>query len=135
MYKLLSIQESLMTRDILLENLETKTLDKCFDDSALISDDNNFEFMNIGGTYDCKLQLFGIIAVKGDTDRVVLCKVIEKDILIGIKEYVKVLVDKDVYYLNKKDICDVLDRKDILFKVSRKDIIQVNDVIHDDLIR
>lgn len=37
MYKLLSIEASVATRNLELENLDTATIDLCFDDSAVTS--------------------------------------------------------------------------------------------------
>ncbi|HDM9267860.1 TPA: hypothetical protein P0409_001894, partial [Listeria innocua] len=59
MYKLLSINDSIATRTMELENINTKKIDTCFDDSSLVSIDNNFDFMEIGKEYDCKIKLFG----------------------------------------------------------------------------
>lgn len=129
MYKLISIINAMMTRDILIQNLETGTKDLCFDDSALNSIDN-FEFMVIGNTYKCKIRLFGIMDNDKNHDRVVLCKILEKNIIIGDFEYARVSVNKDIYYISQNDIFDVLNQKELLFRISRKDIIQVNDIIH-----
>lgn len=129
MYKLISIDEAMMTRDILIQNLETETKDLCFDDSALKSN-NNFEFMVTGNVYNCKIRLFGVMDNDKNHDRVVLCKILEKNILIGDMKYARVLVNKDIYYISQNDIISVLDQKEILFRISRKDIIQVNDTIH-----
>ena len=54
MYKVLSIDSDEMTKNIKLENMKTGTIDICFDDSALVSD-KNFDFMNVGEEYKCKI--------------------------------------------------------------------------------
>jgi hypothetical protein len=38
MYKVISIEEYTATRDIKLQNMQTVTIETCFDDSALVSD-------------------------------------------------------------------------------------------------
>ena len=56
MYQLVAVDEAMMTRDVWLKNLETGTVDFCFDDSAVMDDKNNFDFMQIGEVYDSKLS-------------------------------------------------------------------------------
>lgn len=58
MYKLLSIEKNQVTRDLLLENLGNHTHETCFDDSILL-DFKNFDFMEIGQIYECKILSFG----------------------------------------------------------------------------
>ena len=65
-----------------LKNLETGALEECFDDSALKSD-KNFEFMEIGSTYECKIELFGSFVEKKTTSGVSL--VIEEETFVGEK--------------------------------------------------
>lgn len=132
MYKLISIQEDMMTRNVLIQNLETNTRDLCFDDSALKSDGNNFEFMKIGELYDCKIKLFGDF-VETPEERVKEISILNEKAIVGNTEFLEVRVDKDVYYILKNKIKDNKDEKKRLFKISRKDLIQVNDIIHDDL--
>lgn len=52
MYRVIIIDEDEMTRNIKLENINTGTIDDCFDDSALVSN-ICFNFMSIGEEYDC----------------------------------------------------------------------------------
>jgi len=120
-----------MTRDIELENLETGTLDFCFDDSALVSYDN-FEFMEKDQNYECKIKLFGEMA-KDYGERVLKCKVVSTDIPIGKKLFISVLVGEDMYYIYQHKFEHECNQKEFLFLVSRKDIIQVNNVLHPDL--
>lgn len=47
MYKILYIENDEMTKNIELKNMKTGTIDKCFDDSAIVSD-KNFDFINVG---------------------------------------------------------------------------------------
>lgn len=131
MHKLISIDEAVMTRNIELENIDTGTIDKCFDDSALISY-NNFDFMKIGSTYDCKIWLFGIQVNEKDKDTLE-CKVVNKDVQIGKTLFVEVLVEKDIYYVYQKDIDSLLYQNKFLFSCSKR-IIQVDYMIYDDML-
>ena len=132
MHKLTRIKKAAMTRDIELENLETGTLDFCFDDSALVSYDN-FEFMEKDENYECKIKLFGEMA-KDYGERVLKCNVVSTDILIGKKLFISVLVGEDMYYIYQHKLEHKCNQKEFLFLVSRKDIIQVNNVLHPDLL-
>ena len=122
-----------MTRDIELENLDTGTRDICFDDSNL-NDDINFEFMEIGKEYDCKIELFGILTTNKGED-VVEC-VINKEVKIGDCNFLEVKVNNDIYYLSKAEaVQEGINDKVFLYDISRKDIIQVDDVVHHHLLR
>ena len=46
-----------MTRDVILKNIATGTIDECFDESDVFS--NDFDFIKTGEKYDCKIYLFG----------------------------------------------------------------------------
>ena len=132
MYKLIRIEEYTMTRDIELENLDTGTRDICFDDSIL-NDDINFEFMEIGKEYDCKILLFGILTTNKGED-VVEC-VINKEVKIGNYNFLEVKVNNDIYYLSKAEaVQEGINDKVFLYDVGRKNILQVNDIIHHDLL-
>ncbi len=132
MYKVISIYDYEMTRDIELENSDTGTIEECFDDSSLISD-VNFNFMEIGKEYECKIKLFGNI-VQDLQDKTVICKILSKNEVIGIKEMVKVLVKNDVYYIPRKKVEKYLDKEMFLFQYTRKDLIEVDNVIHSDML-
>ena len=97
MHRVLSIDNDEMTRNIELENMKTGTIDICFDDSALVSD-KNFDFMNAGEEYKCKIKLFGNVTTNLQ-ENAVLCKVVEKDVSVGTKKMVKVSVETDEYYI------------------------------------
>lgn len=127
MYKLLEIKESMMTREILLENVDTKIKNWCFDDSELKSN-NNFHFMEIGEVYDCKILLFGS-SVENPEEETFECELIE-EVSIGNKRLTKVKINKDIYYI---DVVNLHSKK-IYYKVTRKDIIQVDSIIHHDLL-
>lgn len=131
MYKLTHIDESLMTRFLQLQNQQTGTIDLCFDDSALISD-TNFEFMQNGKEYDCKIALLGQLEKKLSSD-CVRCKVIDSNIKIGNKIFIMVEIGKDRYYISKNYMDPSWDKKDFAFKFTRKDLIQVDNVLHGDL--
>lgn len=132
MYKVIFIEEDEMTRNIKLENVETGTIDECFDDSALVGD-NCFDFMEIGNNYNCKIRLFGNV-VKEKVDKVVQCQVVCRHTSVGIVNMVKVLVNNDEYYIPQKKLSVLEDVELFYFRYSRKDLIQVNDIIHADLL-
>lgn len=132
MYSVVSIDNYKMTRDVKLKNLETGTIDVCFDDSALASNDN-FDFMKEGGKYKCKIKLFGNAALDMQ-DKVVLCKIVDENMIVGTKKMVKVLVEADEYYIPVKKVSNLVDSKQFYFKYTRKDLIEVDDLIHADLL-
>ena len=132
MYKVLSIENDEMTKDIELKNIKTGTIDTCFDDSALVSD-RNFNFMREGREYKCKIKLFGNVAINLQ-EKSVLCKVVDNNIIVGTKKMVKVLVEDDEYYISAKKINDFLDTKEFYFKYTRKDLIEVDNITHADLL-
>lgn len=131
MYKVIKINEYLATRTVELENQITGNRDICFDDSALVSM-KNFEFMKVGESYDCLILLVGDITDEGN-QKAVRCKIIS-DELIGNRNCLKVLVDKEIYYVSKYKVQNKTN-DDFLFTYYRKDLIKVNEVIHDDLLR
>lgn len=130
MHKLTKINESTATRTVELENELTGNIDTCFDDSALVSV-NNFEFMKVGDSYDCVIKLFGEMTNE-DNQESIKCKMISSE-MIGNKEFLKVLVDKEIYYIPRNKIGNEI-KNDFLFSFTRKDLIKVNGVIHDDLL-
>lgn len=134
MYKLLSTNEAQATRTLDLQNMETQTVDTCFDDSALVSDDNNFEFMKVGQQYNCKLLLFGSTEKMnaGDWSEY---KILTDKIRLGNKLFAKVSKGNDIYYVSYGDVEKYLSVGKFMFDCSRKDLIKVNDVIHDYLTR
>lgn len=132
MYSVVSIDNDEMTRNVKLKNLETGTIDTCFDDSAVLSDEN-FDFMKEGGKYNCKIKLFGNV-VSNVQDKAVLCKTIKENIIVGAQKMAKVLVEDDEYYVPAKKISKLVDLKEFYFKYSRKDLIEVDNVVHADLL-
>jgi len=131
MYNVRAINESIATRTVELENELTGTLDLCFDDSAVVSD-NNFEFMEIGKAYECKIKLFGEF-VNQEGECVVKTLIVNENICIGNINFVEVAVNSDIYYIPQSKMMSISGKDDLLFKVSRKDLIQVNSTIHEDL--
>jgi hypothetical protein len=127
MYKLLSVEESIATRILKLINLNTSTIDLCFDDSSVTSF-KNFNFMEINEVYDCKIYLFGEIDDSGEKLTYI------RDITIGNRDVSEVSNKKgDIYYIDKISTSEFSSKEKLLiYKYTRKDIIQVNDIIHPD---
>lgn len=132
MYKVISISEDEMTRNVKLENSDTGTIEECFDDSFLISD-INFDFLTIGKQYECKIKLFGNV-VQDMQDKTVICKILSKNEIIGRKEMVKVLVEKNEYYIPRKKVEKYLNKEMFLFRYTRKDLIEVENILHADML-
>ncbi|MFA0814200.1 MAG: hypothetical protein ACC608_00260 [Anaerofustis sp.] len=130
MYKLLKIDNDAMTRMIQLQNNETGTVEYCFDDSAMTST-NNFDFMQIGNEYSCKILLFGKLAGSNESLLTTEYKIIGKE-KIGKRVLTKVRKNKDVYYIDELDMSNSSQK--IAYCTTRKDIIQVNNVVHADLL-
>ena len=127
MYKLLSVEEAVATRSLELKNLNTGTIDLCFDDSAVTSF-KNFDFMEINEVYDCKIYLLGELDDVGESVTYI------KDVIIGTRDLSEVSNKKgDVYYIDKISISEFTNNEKLLnYKYTRKDIIQVNNTIHPD---
>lgn len=125
MYKLLSVEENQVTRDLELQNMDNRVKEICFDDSVLL-DFKNFDFMEVGQIYDCKILLFGEISSQGEPF------VYIGEEMIGRKLFGK-LRDKrsSVYYIEKNNLALFQETNDIIYvNYSRKDLIQVNELIH-----
>jgi len=133
MYKLLSINQSQATRTMDLQNIKTQTIDTCFDDSDVVSD-KNFDFMEIGKAYECKMLLFGVAHMMGVGEQCE-CIVLDTDVKLGNKHFVKVRITGDIYYVYQDDVESDLSIGKFMFEYTRKDLIQVNDVLHADLLR
>lgn len=100
MYELISVKDDEMTRIVKLKNIDKGTIEECFDDSELVSEEC-FSFMEIGKQYECKIKLFGKV-VEEANDKSVLCTVIDKNIVIGSKKMLKVVVEDEIYYVPEK---------------------------------
>lgn len=131
LYQLKAIMDAMMTRDVLIQNLDTNTEDLCFDDSALISDSHNFEFMKLGGIYHCKIALSGELVDTYD-ERVIEISINRENVIIGNTQFVEVDANNDIYYISNSKMKGRKSVGKCLFKVARKNLIQVNDVIHED---
>ena len=130
MYKIIKIRNYAATRDIELQNLNTNTINLCFDDSAVVSY-NNFDFIEEGKVYDCKMELFGNFEnTKSDFN--VIVTILESDVLIGNTKYLKVSIDSDIYYIHMSDTKNFNLTKYMYYHFTRIDLIQVDNVIHGD---
>lgn len=132
MYELIDSVEEDATRLIKLKNMATGVIEECFDDSAVVSD-NNFDFMQIGQKYECKIKLFGKPLAER-TGNSIICKVINKEIMIGQKAMVEVQIYNGKYYIPRQKVSEYLDSDSFNFYFTRKDLIQVNNIIHADLL-
>lgn len=132
MYELIDIVEDDATRLIKLKNIDTGIMEECFDDSAVISD-NNFDFMQIGQKYECKIKLFGKPLAER-TSNSIICKVVNKEVVIGQRAMVEVQVNNSKYYIPRQKVCEYLDDDIFNFYFTRKDLVQVNNIIHADLL-
>ena len=132
MYELIDIVEDDATRLLRLRNVDTGVIEECFDDSAVVSD-NNFDFMQLGQKYECKIRLFGKPLAAG-TNNGVICKVLNKEIMIGQKAMVEVQINNSKYYIHRQKVREYLAGGSFYFWFTRKDLIQVNNIIHADLL-
>ena len=132
MYKVLQINDYAHTRDVLIKNTETGTIDTCFDDSMVVSE-KNFDFIKIGDIYHCKIKLFGRLSnsIENDTLK---CKLNKLNAPVGTKMMAQILIDEDIYYIPQYKVDGIKKGETFLFRCSRKDLIQVDDVIHADLL-
>lgn len=131
-YKLLESIEYMMTRDVILENLETGTVIKCFDDSDLGSFED-FSFMKVNESYDCKIELFGD-PVTEETQWSIEVDVLSADASVGTRKMIEVSVDQDIYYISPKGVGTVAPGETLLFSTTRNDLIQVDNVLHRDFL-
>ena len=130
MYKLVRIKEAMRTRFLTLENMDTGTVDDCFDDSDVVNDDD-FSFMRLGEIYDCKIKLFGNVIDK-EVEGSTFCRITDENVMVGKRNLVKVETDEGTYYVLEKNVKDHKEEGYFYFLTTRKDLIQVDDVIHGD---
>ena len=130
MYKLVKIKEAMRTRFLTLENMDTGTVDDCFDDSDVVNDDD-FSFMRLGEIYDCKIKLFGNVIDK-EAEGSTFCRITDENVMVGKRNLVKVETDEGTYYVLEKNVKDHKKEGYFYFLTTRKDLIQVDDVIHGD---
>jgi hypothetical protein len=127
MHEFVSKDEAVMTRNVVLRNLDTGTEDICFDDSDL--DGVSFDFMEIGKTYDCLIDLLGTTTPQGGGKKI-LCRVVDKDVTIGNAHRVKVRVGKDIYYIPRTAVENQLESGSFFFYYTRKDLAMVDGVVN-----
>lgn len=125
MYKVLKIEPYDMTRSIYMQNLDTGTIDECFDDTDTLGDE--FGFMKEGGTYDCKITIFGH-AVKEPNEWAKWCRVVDRNVEFRDCQYVKVMQGNDIYYLHEDDVGDFIDKDEFYFTFTRKDLEEVDGI-------
>lgn len=128
MYKLQSIEEYGTTRVLILENVGTGRQERCFDDSLLL-DFNNFEFMKVGNSYQCKILLVGKVDSAGE-----LFTYLGKE-RVGSKNLLKLAgSDQSLYYLDEGGVWYTLqENQSLMVSYSRKDLIQVEEILHPSL--
>ena len=90
--------------------------------------------MKIGVEYECKIKLFGNVVKEIQDTSTVFCEILCRDVIIGKKSMIKVQVENDVYYIPQKKLENTINLKSFYFQFTRKDLIQVNNVIHADLL-
>lgn len=132
MYELIDIVEDDATRLVKLKNVDTGIIEECFDDSAVVSD-NNFDFMEIGQKYECKIKLFGKPLAER-TSNSIICKVVNREVVLGQRAMVEVEINNSKYYILRQKVSEYLDNDIFNFYFTRKDLVQVNNIIHADLL-
>ena len=132
MYELIDIVEDDATRLIKLKNIDTGIIEECFDDSAVVSD-NNFDFMQIGQKYECKIKLFGKPLAER-TSNSIICKVVNREVVIGQRAMVEVQINNGKYYIPRQKVSEYLAGGSFRFCFTRKDLVQVNNIVHADLL-
>ncbi len=130
MFKVIKINRCAATTFIDMLNLETGTVDKCFDDSAVVSY-QNFDFMEEGEIYDCKIELFGNFTDKANNLSTELT-IVGTGVVVGKTKYLKVMIGDDVYFIPESEVKNVELKRKMHYVFTRKDLIQADDVIHAD---
>ena len=132
MYKVIKINKGIMTSFVELINLETGTQDKAFDDSAMVDISyKDFDFMEEGEIYDCKMELFGKFVDTAGTSSTEVT-IVETGVVIGKTKYLKAMIGSDIYYILESDAKGHKIKHKMYYDFTRKDLIQVDDVIHAD---
>ncbi len=99
--KIIKIRNYAATEILNYKNLNTNTINLCFDDSAVVSY-NNFDFIEEGKVYDCKWNYSAILRTQKVIFNVIVT-ILESDVLIGNTKYLKVSIDSDIYYILMSD--------------------------------
>ena len=89
--------------------------------------------MRVGYDYNCKIKLHGEVKHKKN-DGSVLCKVIKRDYVIGCEKFVLVDVNDNEYFVLQDSVLSVIQQESFYYLFTRKDLIQVNKIIHGDLL-
>lgn len=134
MYSLSIIIPSKATVNFAIRNLETGTIDLCFDDSMFVNFDDYgpMGIDRIGGEkFDCKIALVGH-ATQTREEGTVVCKIVDANAYVGKRRMIKVSVREDEYYVNPKDLEGISYDDYFCFDCIRKDLIQVDDLIRED---
>lgn len=128
MYRVISIRQYQMSRDVILENTATGTQDICFDDSDM--DKNGFYFMEVGQEYSCRIKLVGDVVPHPSVERA-MCRVLNADVLCGNAHHVEVAVGDDIYYVPRKHVENKLKDGYFTYYYTRKDLVMVNGIVND----
>lgn len=129
MHKVLSFNDYMMTRDVILKNMSTGTIDTCFDDSDVVGSES-FD-LELGGIYNCMIVLIGDEVEDGvgsGYGELVCCKTTHKITFIGKEKVMQVLVGNDIYYILQRKIRNI-NKKIFWFEYMRKDLYQVDDMV------
>lgn len=70
MFKLIKIMNYEVTRDLVFESIETKKKYQVFDDSDILGK-NQFDFLKVNQTYNCKFSIFGSVDNTGQEFNVI----------------------------------------------------------------
>lgn len=123
-YKFVAEKRYMADRDVVLRNVETGTVEVCFDYSG------KFEFMEVGKHYNCKIALFGWEKRKNIGEWREF-EVVDKNVKIGESTYIKLKFIEDVYYVYRDSIERHVDNSKLAYEYSRKDLIEVDGVVED----
>jgi hypothetical protein len=137
MYKVISIEDHKLFRNIVLENNDTKTMEKVADwsDYEQRKGNSNFCFMKIGEAYECYIRLVGAISEPSDDPllyKPTSVTITDKKIMFGKRKFFESLINNDLYYIAEDNITNnyILGAdRNVIFGVYRKDLIRVNSVI------
>ncbi|MCL2053028.1 MAG: hypothetical protein FWG90_01105 [Oscillospiraceae bacterium] len=124
MYKVLNVTELQMSREIKLVNISSGKTEEIF--VSKLNSQKEFSFMNVGGTYDCKLLLYGC---PSESEHAMLCSYTNKSIILGNAEFFQVKHNDNTYYISKSIFDKVSDKDNFWLHSSRKDLIQVDNII------
>jgi hypothetical protein len=123
MYKVKEIIPYELTRDVVLQNSVGKPIE-VFDDSDLLGN-NDFDFLKVGYSYNCKIGILGDIEKNGRSFHV------EGREMIGNTVFTKLSDENgDIFYLEPDGPVLKELGQTVKVDVERYDLLQVDDVIH-----